>query len=41
MNLESRLNDMKRLMDLKQREIDKMSQKISLPVDTDIVRMKI
>ena len=41
MNLESRLNDMKRLMDLKQREIDQMSQKISLPVDTDIVRMKI
>ena len=41
MNLESRLNEMKRLMDLKQREIDQMSQKISLPVDTDIVRMKI
>jgi hypothetical protein len=41
MNLESRLNDMKRLMDLKQREIDQMSQKISLPVDTDILRMKI
>ena len=41
MNLESRLNEMKRLMDLKQREIDQMSQKISLPVDTDILRMKI
>jgi hypothetical protein len=41
MNLESRLNDMKRLLDLKQREIDQMSQKISLPVDTDILRMKI
>lgn len=41
LNLEGRLNDMKRLMDLKQREIDQMAQKLSLPVDTDILRMKI
>lgn len=39
--MESRLQDMKRLVDLKQREIDQMAQKLTLPVDTDILRMKI
>jgi chromosome segregation protein len=39
--LESKLNDTKRLLDLKQRELDQMAQKLALPVDTDILRMKI
>ena len=41
LNLEGRLSDMKRLVDLKQRELDQMAQKLTLPVDTDILRMKI
>ena len=40
-NLESRLNDTKRLVDMKQRDIDQLAQKLALPVDTDILRMKI
>lgn len=32
---------MRRLVDLKQREIDQMAQKLTLPIDTDILRMKI
>jgi hypothetical protein len=39
--LEGRLNDTKRHLEMKQREIDLLSQKLSLPVDTDILRMKI
>lgn len=40
-NLEGRLQDMRRLVDMKQREMDQMAQKLSLPIDTDILRMKI
>jgi len=29
------------MLDLKQREMDQMAQKMSVPVDTDILRMKI
>lgn len=32
---------MRRLVEMKQREMDQMAQKLSLPVDTDILRMKI
>jgi hypothetical protein len=39
--LESRLSDTRRLLDMKQREMDQMAQKLTLPVDTDILRMKI
>lgn len=39
--LEERLNDMRRAIEQKQREIDQMANKMSLPVDTDIMRMKI
>ena len=39
--LEERLNDMRRAIEQKQREIDSMANKMSLPVDTDIMRMKI
>ena len=41
MQLESRICDMRRTLDLKQREMDQMAQRIAVPVDTDIVRMKI
>ena len=40
-NLESRLADQRRLLDMKQREMDQMAQKLQLPIDTDILRMKI
>ena len=39
--MDTRVNDMKRMLDLKQRELDQMAQKLTLPVDTDILRMKI
>jgi len=39
--MEGRVSDMRRLLDLKQRELDQMAQKLTLPVDTDILRMKI
>jgi hypothetical protein len=32
---------MRRAIDQKQREIDSMANKISLPIDSDILRMKI
>ena len=32
---------MKRLLELKQREMDSMAQKMQLPVDVDILRIKI
>ena len=32
---------MRRIIDLKQREMDQMAQKLALPIDTDILRMKI
>ena len=41
LNLDSRLSDTRRLLEMKQREMDQMAQKLSLPVDTDILRMKI
>lgn len=40
-NLESRLAEQRRLLDMKQREMDQMAQKLQLPIDTDILRMKI
>ena len=39
--MDTRVSDMKRMLDLKQRELDQMAQKLTLPVDTDILRMKI
>lgn len=41
LGLESRLGDMRRAIEQKQREIDQMANKMSLPIDTDIMRMKI
>jgi hypothetical protein len=38
---EQRMSDMKRAIEMKQRELEQMHQKMSLPVDTDILRMKI
>ena len=32
---------MSRAIDLKQREIESMANKMSLPIDTDIIRIKI
>jgi hypothetical protein len=39
--LEARLSDMRRAIEQKQREIDQMANKMTLPIDTDIMRMKI
>ena len=39
--MEQRLNDMRRAIEQKQREIDAMANKMSLPIDADILRMKI
>ena len=33
--------DMKRAIETKQRELEQMHSKLALPVDTDILRMKI
>lgn len=41
LGLEARLNDMRRAIEQKQREIDQMANKMILPIDTDIMRMKI
>ena len=41
LGLEQRLNDMRRAIEQKQREIDTMANKMTLPIDTDIMRMKI
>lgn len=41
LGLESRLSDMRRAIEHKQREIDQMANKMTLPIDTDIMRMKI
>ena len=41
LGLEARLNDMRRAIEQKQREIDQMANKMTLPIDTDIMRMKI
>jgi hypothetical protein len=38
---EQRLADMKRAIDAKQRELEAMHAKLTLPVDTDILRMRI
>ena len=35
------MNDMRRAIEQKQREIEMMSSKMTLPIDTDIMRMKI
>jgi hypothetical protein len=40
-NDEQRLSDLKRMIESKQREIEQLHQKMMLPVDTDILRMKI
>ena len=41
LGMEQRLNDMRRAIEQKQREIDAMANKMSLPIDADILRMKI
>ena len=38
---EQRLGDMKRQIEGKQRELENMQAKMALPVDTDILRMKL
>ena len=38
---EQRLSDMKRAIEVKQREIEQMQQRMTLPVDSDVMRMKI
>ena len=35
------MNDMRRAIEQKQREIEIMANKMTLPIDTDIMRMKI
>jgi len=40
-NFEKRMNDMRRAIEQKQREIENMANKMTLPIDTDIMRMKI
>ena len=40
-NQEARMQEMKRAIELKQRELENMHNKMALPVDTDILRMKI
>lgn len=40
-NQEARVQEMKRAIEMKQRELENMHNKMSLPVDTDILRMKI
>jgi ribosomal protein L23 len=35
------MNDMRRAIEQKQREIEMMANKMTLPIDTDIMRMKI
>ena len=38
---EQRLNDMKRQIEVKQRDLESLQAKMALPVDTDILRMKL
>ena len=38
---EQRLSDMKRQIEIKQRDLEGMQAKMALPVDTDILRMKL
>eukprot|EP00347_Sterkiella_histriomuscorum_P013840 403363164 len=38
---ESRLSELRKSIEIKQREIDQISQKMVLPIDTDILRMRI
>lgn len=40
-NQETRMQEMKRAIEMKQRELENMHNKMTLPVDTDILRMKI
>ena len=41
MALEARVSEMRRMLEIKQRDLDQMAQKLQLPIDTDILRMKI
>ncbi len=38
---EARLNDWRRALENKQKELDTISQKMVLPIDTDILRMRV
>ena len=38
---EERLHEWRRVLDNKQRELDSLSQKMVLPIDTDILRMRV
>ena len=38
---EERLKDWRRVLDNKQRDLDNLSQKMVLPIDTDILRMRV
>jgi len=40
-SFEKRMNDMRRAIEQKQREIETMANKMTLPIDADIMRMKI
>ena len=39
--VEVRMNEMRRAIENKQREIEQLSNKMTLPIDTDLMRMKI
>ena len=38
---EARMQDMKRLTEAQQRELNTLAQKMSLPIDSDILRMRV
>ena len=38
---EERLHEWRRVLDNEQRELDSLSQKMVLPIDTDILRMRV
>jgi len=39
--MEQRIGDMRRAIEAKQKEIESLANKVSMPIDTDILRMKI
>lgn len=39
--MEQRIGDMRKAIELKQKEIESLANKVSMPLDVDILRMKI
>jgi len=39
--MDSRMGDMRRAIESKQREVESMASKMAMPMDTDVLRMKI